>query len=114
MYIYYTQAQHMACKSVPVSLIVLSFVIYSNQSPNTTFNKSLQGMVPSTQIVMRQLFQELYALFPEIVQGSICFENDGEPHLCVSCLVYVCIVLFCAYPLINSSYRIVLLFRISE
>ena len=33
MYIYYTQAQHMACKSVPVSLIVLSFVIYSNQSP---------------------------------------------------------------------------------
>ena len=100
----------MACKSVPVSLIVLSFVIYSNQSPNTTFNKSLQGMVPSTQIVMRQLFQELYALFPEIVQGSICFENDGEPHLCVSLfsLRLYCTIL-CISLLNLLSYRNVLL-----
>lgn len=38
-------------------------------------------MIPSTRIVMRQLIQELYALFPGIVPGSIVFENDGEPHL---------------------------------
>jgi hypothetical protein len=85
------------------------FCDYSNQSPNTTFNKSLQGMVPSTKIVMRQLFRELYALFPEIVQGSICFENDGEPHLCVSCLVCVCIVLLWHILILNLSYRNVLL-----
>ncbi|KAL7526173.1 hypothetical protein ACHAXR_003092, partial [Thalassiosira sp. AJA248-18] len=54
--IYTLTAQHMACKHVP-------------------------GMVPSTRVIMRQLVQELYTLFPGIVQGSICFENDGEPHL---------------------------------
>jgi len=30
---------------------------------------------------MRQLIQELYTLYPEIVVGSISFENDAEPHL---------------------------------
>mmetsp|Transcript_27482 Transcript_27482/g.42353 ORF Transcript_27482/g.42353 Transcript_27482/m.42353 type:complete len:353 (+) Transcript_27482:38-1096(+) len=54
--IYTLTAQHMACKDVP-------------------------GMIPSTQIIMRQLIQELYGMFPEIVPGSICYENDGEPHL---------------------------------
>eukprot|EP00956_Cyclotella_meneghiniana_P006193 scaffold8100_cov66-Cyclotella_meneghiniana.AAC.2 len=54
--IYTLTAQHMACKDVP-------------------------GMIPRTRLLMRQLFQELYVLFPEIVPGSICFENDGEPHL---------------------------------
>jgi len=38
-------------------------------------------MIPSTKIIMRQLIQELYRMFPEIVPGSICYENDGEPHL---------------------------------
>lgn len=30
---------------------------------------------------MRQLIQELYTLYPGIVEGTIVFENDGEPHL---------------------------------
>lgn len=54
--IYTLTAQHMACKDVP-------------------------GMIPSTRAVFRQLFQELYALFPGIVPGSITWENDKEPHL---------------------------------
>jgi hypothetical protein len=38
-------------------------------------------MVPSTKVLMRQLIQELYTLYPGIVEGTIVFENDGEPHL---------------------------------
>lgn len=45
------------------------------------YQKNVPGMIPSTQIIMRQLIQELYGMFPEIVPGSICYENDGEPHL---------------------------------
>eukprot|EP00568_Trieres_chinensis_P001396 CAMPEP_0183292244 /NCGR_PEP_ID=MMETSP0160_2-20130417/1366_1 /TAXON_ID=2839 ORGANISM="Odontella Sinensis, Strain Grunow 1884" /NCGR_SAMPLE_ID=MMETSP0160_2 /ASSEMBLY_ACC=CAM_ASM_000250 /LENGTH=350 /DNA_ID=CAMNT_0025453165 /DNA_START=52 /DNA_END=1104 /DNA_ORIENTATION=+ len=54
--IYTLTAQHMACKDVP-------------------------GMVPSIRIIMRQLIQELYTLYPQIISGTIRFETDTEPHL---------------------------------
>lgn len=54
---YTLTAQHMLCKDIP-------------------------GMVPTTKHVFSQLLQELYSIFPgRLRPGSICFENDGEPHL---------------------------------
>ncbi|CAB9507624.1 P4Hc [Seminavis robusta] len=44
--------------------------------------KEIIGMIPTTKNVFRQLFRELYELFPNrIRRGSIVFESDGEPHL---------------------------------
>ena len=44
--------------------------------------KDIIGMIPTTKIIFRQLFRELYELFPDrIRRGSILFESDGEPHL---------------------------------
>ena len=36
------------------------------------YQKNVPGMIPSTQIIMRQLIQELYGMFPG-KDGSMCY-----------------------------------------
>jgi hypothetical protein len=55
--VYTLTAQHLLCKDVP-------------------------GLLSTTSPIFRQLLRELYTLFPgRIRQGTVVFENSGEPHL---------------------------------